>query len=275
MGSQLYLLLTLAFYAMGALHVVAHAFTRRRLLTTWTVTATLAGFAIHTASLSQRWTEAGHFPAVGLRDGASLMAWTIVLVFLATYVRTRVEALGLAVYPMAFGLVLVANFAPPPEIGGVILKSVFLPIHTTLAFLGYASLFLAFTMGLLYLVQERELKSRSPRRFYYLGPSLERCDTIGGASVAVGFGFLTLAIVTGIFWSHASKGRYWTSDAKEWSALTAWVIYVVLLAARLRDGWGGRRAALLGIAGFTAVVFTFLWMTIFAARVARASVGLP
>ena len=59
MGSHLYLLLTLAFYAVGALHVVVHAFTRRRLLTTWPVTATLAGFAFHTASLSQRWTEAG------------------------------------------------------------------------------------------------------------------------------------------------------------------------------------------------------------------------
>ena len=275
MGSQLYLLFTLAFYAVGALHVVAHAFTRRRLLTTWTVTATLAGFAIHTASLAQRWTEAGHFPAVGLRDGTSLMAWTIVLVFLAAYLQTRVEALGLAVYPVAFGLVLVANFAPAPEIGGAILKSMFLPVHTTLAFLGYASLFLAFTMGLAYLVQERELKSKSPQRFYYFGPNLERCDTIGGASVAVGFGFLTLAIATGVLWSHGSKGRYWSWDAKELSAVIAWFIYVVLLAARLRDGWGGRRAALLGILGFTAVVFTFLWMTIFTAGAARASVGVP
>ncbi len=273
MGSHLYLLLTLVFYAVGALHVAVHAFTRRRLQTTWTVTATMAGFALHTASLSQRWTEAGHFPAVGLRDGTSLLAWTIVLVFLAAYLRTRVEALGLIVYPVAFGLVLIANFAPAPELGGEILKSVFFPIHTALAFLGYASLFLAFTMGVLYLVQERELKSRSPRRFYYLGPSLERCDTIGGGSVAVGFGFFTLAIVTGLLWSHAAKGRYWTWDAKEWSALTAWAIYVVMLVARLRDGWGGRRGALLGIAGFSAVLFTFLWMMIFATGAARASVG--
>ena len=42
----------------------------------------------------------------------------------------------------------------------------------------------------------------------------------------------------------------------------AWVIYVVLLAARWRAGWGGRRAAWLGIAGFAAVVFTFVWATL-------------
>ena len=67
---------------------------------------------MHTAALSQRWTEAGHFPAVGLRDGASFLAWAIVLAFLATYLRTRVEALGLIVYPTAFVLMLVANLTP-------------------------------------------------------------------------------------------------------------------------------------------------------------------
>ena len=224
MSSHVYLLLTLAFYTVGALHVLLHALTRRRLLTSWTVAATLAGFALHTAGLSQRWTEAGHFPAVGLHDGASFLAWALVLFFLMTYVRTRVEALSLAVYPMAFALALVANLAPATERDQPILESLFLPIHTTLAFFGYAALFVAFAMGVLYLIQERELKARSPRAFYYLIPSLERCDTISGRSVAVGFGFLTLAIVTGLLWSHSARGRYWTWDAKEWSALTAWVI---------------------------------------------------
>ncbi len=262
MSSHVYLLLALAFYAVGALHVVLHAITRSRLLTSWTVTATLAGFAVHTAGLSQRWTEAGHFPAVGLHDGASLLAWTIVLVFLTTYVRTGVEALGLAVYPAAFALVLIANFTPASANESPILKSLFLPIHATLAFFGYAALFVACALGLLYIIQERELKSRSPRTFYYLIPSLERCDTLGGRSATVGFGFLTLAIITGMLWSHAAHGHYWRGDPKEWSALIAWVIYVALIAARTSSGWGGRRAAWLGVMGFAVVVFTFLTMTV-------------
>ena len=66
MSSHSYLLLTLACYAVGALDVVVHATMRRRLLTSWTMTATLVGFALHTASLSQRWTEAGHFQLAGV-----------------------------------------------------------------------------------------------------------------------------------------------------------------------------------------------------------------
>jgi cytochrome c-type biogenesis protein CcsB len=264
MTSQAYLLLTLVFYAAGAVHVLLHALTRRRLLGSVALTATLIGFALNTAGLSQRWTESGRFPAVGLHDGASFLAWAIVLVFLMVYMRTRVDVLGLAVYPTAFALVLLANLTPATQLADPILHGVFLPVHATLAFFGYAALFVAFTAGVLYLIQERELKSRSPRTFYYLVPSLERCDTLNGNSVLWGFGFLTLAIVTGLLWNHAARGRYWTWDAKEWSALVAWAIYVGLILARHRTGWGGRRAALLGIAGFAAVVFTFVWMNVIA-----------
>jgi cytochrome c-type biogenesis protein CcsB len=258
MSSHTYLALALAFYTVGALHVLLHAVTRRPLLTSWTVVTTLGGFILQTASLSQRWTEAGHFPAVGLHDTASFLAWAIVLAFLMTYVRTRVEALGLAIYPVVFALVLLANLAPESDAPDTVVRSLFLPVHVTLAFFGYAALFLAFAMSLLYLIQERELKSRSPRAFYYLVPSLERCDTISADSASIGFVFLTLAIITGMLWSHAARGHYWTWDAKETSALTAWVIYVGLIVTRYRTGWGGRRAALAGIAGFTAVVVTFV-----------------
>ena len=109
-------------------------------------------------------------------------------------------------------------------------------------------------MGLLYLVQERELLARSPRRFYYLIPSLERCDTIGGRSVAGGFGFLTLAIVTGFLWSHARPGCYWTGDPKEWTALVAWAIYVDDPGGALALGLGRAAGGAGAIAGFTVVV---------------------
>jgi ABC-type transport system involved in cytochrome c biogenesis permease subunit len=262
MDSRVYLLITLLLYAVGAFHALLHSVVRRRVLTTVSLAATLLGFAFHTAALSQRWTEAGHFPAVGLRDGASFLAWAIVLVFLLVYVTTRVDAAGLFAYPFAFALVFVANLTPASGRADPVLRSLYLPIHLVLAVFGYGALFAAFTMGVLYLFQEGELRSRAPGPFYYLIPSLERSDTIGGRSVLGGFGFLTLAIVTGFLWNHSLQGRYWTGDPKEWAALAAWTIYVVILVARWRGGWGGRRAAWLAIAGFAAVVFTFAWATL-------------
>jgi ABC-type uncharacterized transport system permease subunit len=262
MDSRLWLLITLAFYAVGALHALLFAVLRRSVLTTVSLTATLLGFACHTSALALRWSEGGHFPAVGLRDGASLLSWAIVLVFLLVYLTTRVDASGLFAYPFTFALVFVANLTPDTERVDTVLRSVYLPVHVFLAVFGYGALFAAFTMGVLYLFQENELRARSPGRFYYLIPSLERSDTIGGRSVLGGFGFLTLAIATGFLWNHNLHGRYWTGDPKEWAALAAWLIYVVILVARWRGGWGGRRAAWLAIAGFAVVVFTFTWATL-------------
>lgn len=265
MDSRVYLLLTLACYTVGALHVVVHTLTRKRPLSQWTVTATLLGFALHTAAVSLRWNEAGRFPALGLHDATSLLAWVTVLAFLVTYLRTRVDALGLVVYPVAFALVLISCATAPTPGGPPPLHGALLPVHASLAFFGYAALFVAFAMGILYLIQEHELKSRSPRGFYYVIPSLERCDTFSGRSVAVGFGFLTLAIMTGTQVNAAVYGRLWTWDPKELSALVAWALYVILLVARWRAGWGGRRAAFLGIAAFLLVVAVFFYVSVWGA----------
>ncbi len=262
MNSGTWLLVTLAAYAVGALHALLFAVLRRSVLSTVSLSATLLGFAAHTAALALRWNEVGHFPALGLRDGASLLGWAIVLVFLLVYVTTRVDASGLFAYPFTFALVFIANLTPDAERADSVLRSLYLPVHLFLAVFGYGALFAAFTMGVLYLFQEQELRSRSPRRFYYLIPSLERSDTIGGRSVLGGFGFLSLAIVTGFLWNHSLTGRYWTGHPKEWGALTAWALYVVILLARWRGGWGGRRAAWLAIVGFAVVVFTFAWATL-------------
>src|SRR5205814_6455627 len=49
-SSHVYLVLVLILYAVGALHVLVQTLTRRHLLvTSWTVAATLVGFALHTA----------------------------------------------------------------------------------------------------------------------------------------------------------------------------------------------------------------------------------
>lgn len=270
MGSRVYLLLTLLFYTAGAVQVLVHAATRRRLLSLTTTAATLLGFAAHTAALALRWNEAGRFPAVGLRDVSSFLAWSLVLVFLLMWLRSKVDVLGLAVHPTAFLLLVVANLSRPEDKADPYLQTLFLPVHATLAFLGYSALFVAFAMGVLYLIQERELRARSPHTFYYLIPSLEGCDRTGGRAAAVGFPLLTLAIVTGMFWSAAARGAYWTGDPKEWTAALAWVIYLVMLVARYRSGWGGRRGAWLGIAGFAAVALAFVFVTLAAPGVAAA-----
>jgi len=99
MDSRAYLLLTLFLYAVGAFHALLFAVFRRTILTTVSLTATLLGFAFHTAALSQRWTEPATSRRWACATGRRSSAWAIVLVFLAVYVTTRVDAASLFAYP--------------------------------------------------------------------------------------------------------------------------------------------------------------------------------
>jgi ABC-type transport system involved in cytochrome c biogenesis permease subunit len=59
-------------------------------------------------------------------------------------------------------------------------------------------------------------------------------------------------------WAEAAWGRYWSWDPKETASLITWFIYAALLHARLVQGWQGRPIAWLAVAGFGAVLFTYL-----------------
>jgi ABC-type transport system involved in cytochrome c biogenesis permease subunit len=266
MTAQVTLLFALTLYTVVAAHASFRALARHRALARWAHATALLAFALHTLSLGQRWATVGHFPAVGLRDTATVLGWVVVLVFLLLSAAARLDALALVALPAAFALTFVATLTPPSGRTDTQLQSLYLPVHATFAFFGGGALFVACVLGALYLIQERELRAHTPSFLYYFAPSLERCDTLGGASAGLGLTLLTLAIVSGMVWSHAARGTYFSGSAKEWSAAFAWLIYVALVVVRLRSGWGGRRAALLAIAGFVAVVFVFAWLT-FAMRV--------
>jgi len=88
-------------------------------------------------------------------------------------------------------------------------------------------------------------------------PDLKVLDEVNYKSIAVGFPLLSLGIITGAAWANYAWGTYWSWDPKETWSLITWFIYAAYLHARLTRGWQGRRAALLSIVGFLAVVFTY------------------
>ncbi len=130
------------------------------------------------------------------------------------------------------------------------------PVHTTLLLFAYASFFVAFAASVMYLWQERELKSKRFSAIFHRLPSLTTIDDIGSTTAGIGFTLLTLGIITGIIWSQARSGRMWHNDPVEFFALLTWVLYLTLL--HYRTQWRGRKAAWLGIAGFGLVVCTFI-----------------
>jgi cytochrome c-type biogenesis protein CcsB len=250
---------TLILYLCGTItYLIYLIFTHER--TAWVGRYLLGlGFVSHCLAFILRYIEAGHTPVVNLHESLSFFAWMIVGFFLLMRSRYKVEILGAFVSPLALLLIVWASALPkaiptlPPA-----LKSWWLPIHVTFAFVGDAIFAIAFCAGVIYLIQERLVKSKRAVGFSQRLPSLAVLDEINYRALTIGFPLLTIGIITGAVWAEYAWGSYWSWDPKETWSLITWLLYAALLHQRLRVGWRGKKAAIMAIVGFGAVLFTFL-----------------
>jgi ABC-type transport system involved in cytochrome c biogenesis permease subunit len=135
--------------------------------------------------------------------------------------------------------------AVEPELA--IFNSLLLKFHILTTLLGYAAWTVTFAASVSYLFLENKQKG-SPGLF----------DRMAYRAAFFAFSFLTLGILTGSLWGDRVFGQLWFWDPKEtWSFIT-WLIFLAYLHARYTLEWRGRRAAILAIVGFAALVFTYV-----------------
>ena len=246
-------------YLIGTLAYLAYIFFLKNSLSRTAVIAVSIGFASHTFAILTRYIEAGYTPVTSLYESLSFFAWMIVGILLIANLKYKVKVLGSFLTPIAVILMFFA-FALPKEIFPLapVLKSYWHPFHVVFAFLGNAIFALTFCCGVMYLIQEHQLKSKKMGPITKRLPPLNLLDDLSYQSLKYGFPLLTLGIITGAVWAEYAWGRYWNWDPKETWSLITWLLYAALLHQRLTVGWRGRKAAIMAIAGFLAILFTFL-----------------
>jgi cytochrome c-type biogenesis protein CcsB len=217
------------------------------------------GFLLHLIFTVMRYFEAGHTPITNLHESLSFFSLAIVGVFIGFERKYHTAILGSFVTPLALLLMVTSSIYPPTiPLLPPALKSNWLIIHSTLAFISYAMFAVAFGAAIMYLIQEHFLKRKRLGALYQKLPSLDVLDEINYRCLTFGFPLLTIAIITGAIWAETAWGTYWSWDPKETWSLITWLIYAALLHGRLTTGWRGRRAAILSIIGFLVLLFTFL-----------------
>jgi len=246
-------------YLFGTLAYLAYIIFLKEALSKIALTVVFFGFASHTLALLTRYVEAGYTPVTNLHESLSFFAWMIIGILLIASLQYKVKVLGSFLTPIALILMLFA-LALPKEIFPLapVLKSFWHPFHVIFAFLGNAIFTLTFCCGVMYLIQEHQLKSKRMGAITRRLPPLNLLDDLSYQSLKFGFPLLTLGIITGAVWANYAWGRYWNWDPKETWSLITWLLYAALLHQRLTVGWRGRKAAIMAIVGFLAVLFTFL-----------------
>lgn len=216
------------------------------------------GFGFHTAVLCYAFFKTGHAPIRNLAETLSVAAWTVAGVFLIVRYKYRLKVLGIYTAPLAAFIMVVSSQLPgEPSQTKTVLNNFWVVAHVVLIFVGEAAFALACGAGILYLLQERAIKTKTPGFFFRRLPSLDILDTTGHACIVGGFTMLTIGLVTGFVYAKAVWGKFFSGDPKEiWSGIS-WLVYAALLHARLSAGWRGRKAAAWAIIGFVLLLFTF------------------
>jgi cytochrome c-type biogenesis protein CcsB len=218
-----------------------------------------SGWILHTGLVVYRCLVFKSFAVSGLYESLSFFAWVIVLVYLISEFRHKQHIDGVFVLPLAVSLaayasVINSDIKPLPAV----LRSPWMAVHVTLCFLSYACFTLAFCFAVMYIWQEKELKSRKVDVFFFRLPALEFLDRLGYRAIVFGFVFLSLGIVSGSIWAQKAWGTFWSWDPKETFSLILWLIYLVYLHGRLMAFWRGKKSARLAIIGFAIMIFTYL-----------------
>lgn len=217
-----------------------------------------AGFLLNFSAFGYLFLQSGHFPARNLHQTLLFSSAVLSGAFLVFQFRFRLKILGVYVAPLAATMVTIASFLPS-EAGqnSALFKSFWMVIHLATVFCGYAAFTLAFGIGILYLMQEKSIKSKHHGFFYKRLPSLDLLDSAGYACIVAGFTLLSIGLASGFIFAKTVWGRFFSWDPKEvWSCIV-WLVYGAIIHGRLAVGWRGRRAAIMAIIGFLLLLFTF------------------
>lgn len=256
--------ISMGIYLICFLGYLALITSRQKTIGILSTSLMIIGLIIHSIGLVFRWLEThqtgyGYIPLSNMYESLIFFSWTIILIYLILEFKYQQKIIGVFITPFAFLAIALTSIIPgiDAKITPLMpaLQSNWLTIHVTTCFFGYASFAISFGVSILYLIKEKRMNSRK-REIRWL-PSTSILDEINYKSIIIGFPMLTLGIITGAAWANYAWGSYWSWDPKETWSLITWFVYAAFLHARFVRDWRGRRAAILSIIGFGAVLFTY------------------
>ncbi len=220
---------------------------------------TCAAIVCHFVSMVIYTIVASHLPLQNLSQNLSLAAFFVGCMFVFFQFRFDLKILGVFASVLLSSIMIVVWVLPNvPVEQNTALKGFWFYSHIALVFAGDAALALACGAGILYLLQENAIKTKTPGFFFKRLPSLDLLDNVGYTCLTTGFALLTIGLVTGFIYAKAIWGHFWSWDPKEVFSVGTWLTYAILLHLRFYSGWRGRKSAIMTIVGFLVITFTFI-----------------
>jgi ABC-type uncharacterized transport system permease subunit len=235
----------------------------------------VAGLFAHTVYLFYRTLEfyqnsgGGGSPLSSKQEWYFIAAWLLVVVYLYLTCYHPKVPFGLFILPLVLGLIAVGTFLadPRPFPRGPASKMWGL-VHAVSILLATVAVLVAFAAGLMYLGQDRRLKTKASPGPRLRLPSLERLQQITSRALVIALLMMGLGIVSGVLlnlirWDRSDRSLPWSDPVVVSTLLMfAWLLVASGVGVVYRPARAGRKIAYLTLVSFVFLVIALssvLW----------------
>jgi ABC-type transport system involved in cytochrome c biogenesis permease subunit len=209
-------------------------------------------------------------PYDDLYGSMSLFAWLLGITYLGLELFHRRRSVGafvtLLLVAWMAGLGFITPGAPSVRVPA---RGPLFAFHVTLNTWAYAAFALSFVISLIYLAQDRLLRSRRLGAAFWRFPALDVLDRMARSSVYIGLIALVFGVGMGFVWEHRLRGTYSFGDPKVIVTITILGVYAAYLALSRNAQWRGARAALLCAMNFVIVMFSYTFVNLYLTKFHR------
>lgn len=204
----------------------------------------------------------GHAPWSNMWEYSLALSGSMMLFYLIFERWHRQRTIGAVVLPVIVAIMGISALEFPSTIQPLVpalQSSDILALHVGVLILAYGAFSISFGAAVMYLLHGGK------SAFFARLPKRSVLDDVAFRSVTVGFPLLSAGIALGAYWANHAWGRYWGWDPKETSILVSWLIYGVYLHAHALKNWKGRRSAVILVAGYASIMFSYYGVNLFIA----------
>ncbi len=220
------------------------------------------GLAAHYVSLLLRARGTHTVPYHDLQGSMSLFGWLLAVTYLCLEIYHRQRTVGAFVVPIILVFFFAAYLVPNHPGAPIPAKGVVFALHVTLSILSYSAFALSCVLSLMYLAEERLLRTRKVSDVVWRFPALDLLERMSHTSVLVGL--VTIAVGTAL--GYVALGRQEsgpTFDPKYLVTLLVLLLYVIYFRLARTTAWRGARASRLCVFNFVLVVLSFTVVNLF------------
>lgn len=213
-----------------------------------------AGFALQSWFLYLRGQAHGRCPLTSGFEILIFVSWSMALIYFVVGPGFRLSLLGFFTAPLIVVFQGIGLMLRHPVVAAPQAADYWLELHAAVALIAYGAFALSFVAGVMFLLQDRYLRSGTMGDLFYQLPPIHHLGQAIGRLLWFGFILLTIGILA------AFKMERLPEVYKLVTISVVWLVYGVVIALKLTRGLGAPRLARAVILAFVFPVISYWFL---------------